>query len=187
MSAKPGSRATFSFSRQNYAIDLGLFPLGSCTMKHNPRLNEKVARIMLHRARAERKEAEIDRVILAAEAGIMPHRLRLGQAGQADRRTAREPAEAIGSGDGFRQVDARAIRAADLEDQRLLQHQRAIAGEGGWGHVDFGRTLLGAPAARIDRHANASSSAVASVSTSSALAVSVTATTMPFARSAAPG
>ena len=26
-------------SRQNYAIDLGLFPLGSCTMKHNPRLN----------------------------------------------------------------------------------------------------------------------------------------------------
>ncbi|MEW9857014.1 aminomethyl-transferring glycine dehydrogenase subunit GcvPB [Novosphingobium sp. M1R2S20] len=31
-------------SRQNYAIDLGPFPLGSCTMKHNPRLNEKVAR-----------------------------------------------------------------------------------------------------------------------------------------------
>ena len=32
-------------SRQNYAIDLGLVPLGSCTMKHNPRLNEKVARM----------------------------------------------------------------------------------------------------------------------------------------------
>ena len=32
-------------SRQNYAIDLGPFPLGSCTMKHNPRLNEKVARM----------------------------------------------------------------------------------------------------------------------------------------------
>ncbi len=32
-------------SRQNYAIDLGLFPLGSCTMKHNPRLNERVARL----------------------------------------------------------------------------------------------------------------------------------------------
>ena len=30
-------------SRKNYAIDMGLFPLGSCTMKHNPRLNEKVA------------------------------------------------------------------------------------------------------------------------------------------------
>ncbi|MFA7602577.1 MAG: aminomethyl-transferring glycine dehydrogenase subunit GcvPB [Novosphingobium sp.] len=32
-------------SRQNYAIDLGPFPLGSCTMKHNPRLNEKTARL----------------------------------------------------------------------------------------------------------------------------------------------
>ncbi|WP_338465908.1 aminomethyl-transferring glycine dehydrogenase subunit GcvPB [Novosphingobium sp. ZN18A2] len=32
-------------SRQNYAIDLGIFPLGSCTMKHNPRLDERVARM----------------------------------------------------------------------------------------------------------------------------------------------
>ena len=32
-------------SRKNYAIDMGLFPLGSCTMKHNPRLNEKMARL----------------------------------------------------------------------------------------------------------------------------------------------
>ncbi|WP_144095379.1 aminomethyl-transferring glycine dehydrogenase subunit GcvPB [Croceicoccus sediminis] len=32
-------------SRQNYAIDLGPFPLGSCTMKHNPRLNEAMARL----------------------------------------------------------------------------------------------------------------------------------------------
>ncbi|HTR14386.1 MAG TPA: aminomethyl-transferring glycine dehydrogenase subunit GcvPB [Roseiarcus sp.] len=32
-------------SRKNYAIDLGIYPLGSCTMKHNPRLNEKLARL----------------------------------------------------------------------------------------------------------------------------------------------
>ena len=32
-------------SRNNYAIDAGLYPLGSCTMKHNPRLNEKMARV----------------------------------------------------------------------------------------------------------------------------------------------
>ena len=32
-------------SRKNYAIDSGLYPLGSCTMKHNPRLNEKMARL----------------------------------------------------------------------------------------------------------------------------------------------
>jgi glycine dehydrogenase subunit 2 len=32
-------------SRMNYAIDSGIYPLGSCTMKHNPRLNEKMARL----------------------------------------------------------------------------------------------------------------------------------------------
>ena len=32
-------------SRNNYAIDGGIYPLGSCTMKHNPRLNEKLARL----------------------------------------------------------------------------------------------------------------------------------------------
>ncbi len=32
-------------SRHNYSIDNGIFPLGSCTMKHNPRLNEKLARL----------------------------------------------------------------------------------------------------------------------------------------------
>jgi glycine dehydrogenase subunit 2 len=32
-------------SQKNYGIDSGLFALGSCTMKHNPRLNEKMARL----------------------------------------------------------------------------------------------------------------------------------------------
>ena len=32
-------------SRKNYSIDGGTYPLGSCTMKHNPRLNEKMARL----------------------------------------------------------------------------------------------------------------------------------------------
>ena len=32
-------------SQKNYAIDMGVYPLGSCTMKHNPRINEKVARL----------------------------------------------------------------------------------------------------------------------------------------------
>ena len=32
-------------STWNYAIDLGLYPLGSCTMKYNPRVNELVARL----------------------------------------------------------------------------------------------------------------------------------------------
>jgi glycine dehydrogenase subunit 2 len=32
-------------SAQNYSIDGGFYPLGSCTMKHNPRINEKLARL----------------------------------------------------------------------------------------------------------------------------------------------
>src|SRR5207237_10266960 len=31
-------------STWNYAIDLGMYPLGSCTMKYNARVNEVVAR-----------------------------------------------------------------------------------------------------------------------------------------------
>ncbi|HQL38578.1 MAG TPA: aminomethyl-transferring glycine dehydrogenase subunit GcvPB, partial [Anaerolineaceae bacterium] len=32
-------------SRLNYCIDQGLYPLGSCTMKYNPRVNEDAARM----------------------------------------------------------------------------------------------------------------------------------------------
>ncbi|MGB4100686.1 MAG: aminomethyl-transferring glycine dehydrogenase subunit GcvPB [Alphaproteobacteria bacterium] len=32
-------------SQQNYGIDSTFYPIGSCTMKHNPRLNEKMARL----------------------------------------------------------------------------------------------------------------------------------------------
>src|SRR5258708_38970163 len=32
-------------STWNYAIDLGMYPLGSCTMKYTPRVNEFVARL----------------------------------------------------------------------------------------------------------------------------------------------
>ena len=32
-------------SQLNYAIDLGMYPLGSCTMKYNPKINEEAARL----------------------------------------------------------------------------------------------------------------------------------------------
>jgi glycine dehydrogenase subunit 2 len=35
-------------SRRNFDIDTGFYPLGSCTMKHNPRLNERVAALPGH-------------------------------------------------------------------------------------------------------------------------------------------
>ena len=34
-----------SISQKNYAIDLGFYPLGSCTMKYNPKINEAVSRL----------------------------------------------------------------------------------------------------------------------------------------------
>ena len=35
-------------SRRNFDLDTALYPLGSCTMKHNPRLNERVAALPGH-------------------------------------------------------------------------------------------------------------------------------------------
>ena len=35
-------------SRRNFDLDSGIYPLGSCTMKHNPRLNERVAALPGH-------------------------------------------------------------------------------------------------------------------------------------------
>jgi glycine dehydrogenase subunit 2 len=32
-------------SQKNYAVDIGLYPLGSCTMKYNPKINEETARL----------------------------------------------------------------------------------------------------------------------------------------------
>ncbi len=33
-----------ALSRRNFGIDNGFYPLGSCTMKYNPKINEDVAR-----------------------------------------------------------------------------------------------------------------------------------------------
>ncbi len=35
-------------SRRNFDLDSGFYPLGSCTMKHNPRINERVAALAGH-------------------------------------------------------------------------------------------------------------------------------------------
>jgi glycine dehydrogenase subunit 2 len=34
-----------ALSRRNFGVDTGFYPLGSCTMKYNPRINEEVARL----------------------------------------------------------------------------------------------------------------------------------------------
>ena len=32
-------------SQRNFGIDTGFYPLGSCTMKHNPRVNERIVNL----------------------------------------------------------------------------------------------------------------------------------------------
>lgn len=34
-----------NMSRKNFGIDIGFYPLGSCTMKYNPKINEDIARL----------------------------------------------------------------------------------------------------------------------------------------------
>ncbi len=34
-----------NLSKYNYSVDGGLYPLGSCTMKYNPKINEDMARL----------------------------------------------------------------------------------------------------------------------------------------------
>ena len=47
-----------NLSRRNYGVDLGFYPLGSCTMKYNPKANEEVASLpgfrLLHPLQPER-------------------------------------------------------------------------------------------------------------------------------------
>src|SRR5215207_6060739 len=38
-------RHFLKLSQLNFAIDKGFYPLGSCTMKYNPKLNEDMARL----------------------------------------------------------------------------------------------------------------------------------------------
>ena len=48
-SPSPSSSATTcACSRRNFDLDSGFYPLGSCTMKHNPRLHERVAALPGH-------------------------------------------------------------------------------------------------------------------------------------------
>lgn len=83
----------------------------------HPRYLLVQARIVLHRATTEWEEAKIDRVILAREAGIMPHCLLLGKSGQAYWRCTLHSAKAAWYGGYFGEIDASTIRRTNLEDQ----------------------------------------------------------------------
>ena len=46
--SRRSSATTSSLSKRNFDLDSGFYPLGSCTMKHNPRLHERVAALPGH-------------------------------------------------------------------------------------------------------------------------------------------
>ncbi len=89
------------------------------------------ARIVLHRARAEREDAAVDRVVLARKARVVSDRLRLGQAGQAQvggTGLRSEPRCCIRIAGG--KVDAASVLVAKFEEQFLFEHERPVAGDG---------------------------------------------------------
>ena len=64
------------------------------------------ARVVLHRARAERIEAAVDRVVFLREPGEVADHLRLAEAGQADRPLPLKPAEATAMRRRLGKIDA---------------------------------------------------------------------------------
>ena len=107
---------------RNFGIDTGFYPLGSCTMKHNPRVNERVvglpgfrdlhplqeedgiqgalvdARVVLHRAAAERVEAGIDPEVPVGQLGEVADDLVLGDLGESRRALPAELGGDLGHG-----------------------------------------------------------------------------------------
>src|SRR5262245_3452202 len=109
------------------------------------------ARVVLHRAGAQRKQAGIDAVVFLAETHVVAHRFRLTEARQRQRLTPCELAEPGSKAGRLIDVDARGVAAADLEDQAFFDGERAVAAEG----VDGLRTGVhrrGRPALTVLHH-----------------------------------
>src|SRR5262245_35218643 len=87
------------------------------------------ARVMLHRARAERIDSGIDCVVLPGKPYVMAHCLRLAQARKPRRLLPLERAEPVFERHGLVEIHSGIFRAADFEDEALLDLETAVAGE----------------------------------------------------------
>src|SRR5262245_46324527 len=94
-----------------------------------PRQSLIQARVVLHRAGAERVKAKVDGIVLLRETREVAHDLRLRKSGQANRPAAADPAQPLLDRGRLRQVDPGAPRFVLLEEQLLFYLQSAIAGE----------------------------------------------------------
>ena len=136
------------------------------------------ARVVLHGARTQREQAHVDCVILAAEARVVAHGFRFGETRQADRRFTLQPAEARGNLGRFRHVNTGAVATANLEDQRFVEVQTLMAGEGL--ETFSARAFAGSGRASLTvQHDSTSSRPFASASMSDSVTISVTASTTP--------
>ncbi len=142
-------------------------------------------RIVLHGAGAEREQAGVDRIILLRQAGEVADHLGLRQAGQAEVAGAREPAEPVGGLRHVGQIDARARRLALLEQQGLLDHEGAVAGDGARRRRRGGRRL-DMPVARVHAHKTSFKPATSAAMWSSVV-VSVAATSSRLAMAGSSG
>src|SRR5262249_38084958 len=109
------------------------------------------ARIVFHRARTQREQAGIDAVVFLAETHGVPHRFRLAEAGQPQRLAPCMLAEPGSKAGWLVEVDARGVGAANLEDQRLFDGERAVAAEG-IDDLSTGIHRLGWPALTVQHH-----------------------------------
>src|SRR5262245_65533378 len=85
------------------------------------------ARVVLHRAGAQRKQAGIDAVVFLAETHVVAHRFRLTEARQAQRLTPCELAEPGSKAGRLIDVDARGVSAGGLADRPFLDGEGAVA------------------------------------------------------------
>ena len=104
------------------------------------------ARIVLHRARAERKHAGVDAVVHARQPHVVAHRLRLGEAGQADRslrsRPPRRGVNAFGSSRSTPVTSVRPISKISASSMRSARLPVKVFGAVDSAVDGFGRTAL---------------------------------------------
>src|SRR4051794_15801034 len=111
----------------------------------------------------------------------MADRFGLAEARQTDGAASNEVADARFKLGERGKIDAGFLGGADFEQQRLFEHQRAVAADGAGFALLVGRRRW-TPARWIDRHRPTSLSAASSASMSLSLTVSVTAITSPRSR-----
>ncbi len=138
------------------------------------------ARVVLHGAGAERIEPRVDRVVLLAEPRVVPHHLGLREAGEPDRPLAPQAAQALAIASRRGQIDAGAPLLSLLEDERLLDRQTAVPGEGAGLAARQGRR-------HVRAHRSTSARPPASASISASVVHSLAATRSRRSSSGRPG